>query len=71
MRFMMLLPAPPEVLEQVESRPSRDLVTDMRKYEDEMRRAGVLLLAEGLHPTSTGPRLKVIGAAEVLLAKTV
>jgi len=61
MRFMMLLPAPPEVLEQIGDRPDRELVTAMRKYNDEMRRAGVLLLAEGLHSTSKGFRIKVTG----------
>ena len=57
MRFMMLLPAPPDVLERIGNKPDPVVVTAMRKYNDEMRRAGVLLLAEGLHPTSKGARM--------------
>jgi hypothetical protein len=66
MRFMMLLPAPAEVLEQVGDRPDGELVSAMRTYHDEMRKAGVLLLAEGLHPTSKGVRIKVTGGKKVL-----
>jgi hypothetical protein len=66
MRFMMLLPAPAEVLEQVGKRPDFELVSAMRKYNDEMRKAGVLLLSEGLHPTSKGVRIKVTGGKKVL-----
>lgn len=57
MRFMMLLPAPVEALEQC-AVPDKDLVVAMRKYDDEMRRAGVLLMEAGLHPTSKGTRLR-------------
>src|SRR5215472_2615644 len=66
MRFMMLLPAPAEVLEQVGKRPDLELVSAMRKYNDEMRKAGVLLLAEGLHPSSKGVRIKVTAGRKVL-----
>ena len=66
MRFMMLLPAPADVLEQIGNKPDPVVVTAMRKYNDEMRRAGVLLLAEGLHPTSKGVRMKVIGQQKVV-----
>jgi len=38
--------------------PDKDLVVAMRKYDDEMRKAGVLLSAEGLHPTSKGVRVR-------------
>ena len=65
MRFMMLLPAPADVLEQIGNKPDPVVVTAMRKYNDEMRRAGVLLLAEGLHPTSMGARMKVIAGKKV------
>ncbi len=64
MRFMMLLPAPPHALEQ--GLPTKELVTAMRNYDDEMRKAGVLLIAEGLHPTSKGKRLRVSGGKPVV-----
>jgi hypothetical protein len=57
MRFAMLLPAPVEVLEQC-AIPDQDLVVAMRKFDDEMRKAGVLLMEAGLHPTSKGTRLR-------------
>ena len=66
MRFMMLLPAPADVLEQIGNKPDPVVVTAMRKYNDEMRRAGVLLLAEGLHPTSMGARMKVIAGKKIV-----
>lgn len=65
MRFMMLLPAPPEALEQ--GPPNLELVTAMRKYNEDMKNAGVLLAAEGLHPSSKGKRLRrVVGGKRVI-----
>jgi hypothetical protein len=57
MRFMMLLPAPTDALEK--GPPTKELVTAMRKFNADMTKAGVLLAAEGLHPTSKGMRLRV------------
>ncbi len=65
MRFMMLLPAPVDVLEKC-AVPDKDLVLAMHKYNDEMKRAGVLLSAEGLHPTSKGTRLRISGGKPVI-----
>jgi hypothetical protein len=64
MRFMMLLPAPPDALEQ--RPPNKELVMAMRKFNDDMRKAGVLLGAEGLHPSSKGTRLRVSGGKRVI-----
>jgi hypothetical protein len=65
MRFMMLLPAPAEVLEKC-AVPDKELVLAMHKYNDEMKKAGVLLGAEGLHPTSKGTRLRISGGKPVI-----
>ena len=65
MRFMMLLPAPVEALEQC-AVPDANLVTAMRKYDAELRKAGVLLSEEGLHPTSKGKRVKMSGGKPVV-----
>ncbi len=65
MRFMMLLPAPVDVLEKC-AIPDKDLVLAMRKYDDEMKKAGVLLSEEGLHPTSKGTRLRISGGKPVI-----
>jgi len=59
MRFMMLLPCPPEPLERLTAVPNKEIVTAMRKYNDEMKKAGIFLLGEGLHATSKGFRIKV------------
>jgi hypothetical protein len=66
MRFMMMLPAPPEVLEKIGNRPDREVVLAMRKYNDDMKKAGVLLLAEGLLPTSKGARVRAIAGKKVV-----
>lgn len=65
MRFMMSLPAPVEVQENFV--PTLELVTAMRKYSDDMRKAGVLLLAEGLHPSSKATRIKVSDGKRVFM----
>ncbi len=39
-------------------RPSEKLLADMGKYNEELAKAGVLLSAEGLHPSSKGARVK-------------
>lgn len=66
MRFMMMLPCPPEPLERLTEVPNKEIVTAMRKYNDEMKKAGVLILAEGLHATSKGFRLKVSGGRKIV-----
>jgi hypothetical protein len=38
--------------------PSRQLLTDMGKYMQEMCKAGILLAGEGLRPSSKGSRVK-------------
>lgn len=63
MRFMMSLPAPVELQENFT--PTLELVTAMRKYSDDMRKAGVLLIAEGLHPGSKATRIKVTNGKRV------
>jgi hypothetical protein len=64
MRFMMMLPAPVDVLENWQ--PTKEVVGAMRKFSDDMRKAGVLLSAEGLHPTSMGTRIRVSGGRRTL-----
>jgi hypothetical protein len=65
-RFMMLLPCPPQPLEKLASVPNREIVSTMRKYNDEMEKAGVLVLAEGLHATSKGYRMKVSAGKKIV-----
>ena len=65
MRFMMLLPAPAQALEKF-AIPSPNIVLPMRKFNADMAKAGVLLAAEGLHPTSKGTRIRVSGGKPVI-----
>jgi hypothetical protein len=65
MRFMMLLPASVDILEQC-AIPDKGLVVAMRKYDEEMRKAGVLLMEAGLHPTSKGVRLRRSGGKTII-----
>jgi hypothetical protein len=61
MRFMMLMipggyeSAPPDVM------PSAEAVQAMMKYNEELKKAGVLLALEGLHPPSSGARVSFKG----------
>ena len=66
MRFIMLLPCPPEPLEKLTAVPNKEIVSAMRKYNEEMTKAGVLVLAEGLHATSKGFRIKVSAGKKIV-----
>ena len=41
--------------------PSEQLLTDMGKYNEDLVNAGILLAADGLHPSSKGVRVKFSG----------
>jgi hypothetical protein len=41
--------------------PSKDILTKMGKYNEELAKAGVMLAGEGLHPSSKGARVKFSG----------
>ncbi len=42
--------------------PSEQLLTDMGNYNEELVKAGILLAADGLHPSSKGARVRFSGA---------
>jgi hypothetical protein len=65
MRFMMLLPAPVQALEKF-AVPNTEIVIAMRKFDADMAKAGVLLGAEGLHPSSKGTRIRVSGGKRIV-----
>jgi hypothetical protein len=60
---MVSLPAPVDVRETAQ--PSFGMVTAMRKYTDEMRKAGVLLFAEGFDPSSKATRIRISNGKRV------
>lgn len=58
MRFMVLVPASKE--SEAGVLPDAKLFAEMGKFNEALVKAGVLLAAEGLHPTSKGARIKFL-----------
>ncbi|GEM_PF-1976719 len=54
MRFMILVKADKNT--EAGMPPSEQLIAEMGKYNEELAKAGVLLAAEGLQPSSKGAR---------------
>jgi hypothetical protein len=42
--------------------PEKEIFTAMARYNEDLAKAGVLLVAEGLHPSSKGARVKFSGS---------
>lgn len=59
MRFMILVKANKE--SEAGVMPSERLLAEMGKFNEELVKAGVMLAAEGLHPTSKGARVRFSG----------
>jgi hypothetical protein len=47
--------------------PSEQLLADMGKFNEELVKAGVLLAAEGLHPSSKGKRVRFSGRTRTVI----
>ena len=65
MRFMVIVPAGNGSEEGV--LPDEKLLTEMNKFNEELVKAGVMLAAEGLHPSSKGARLKFSGGKTTVI----
>jgi hypothetical protein len=65
MRFMIVVKA--DKNSEAGIMPSKELLAEMGKYNEELARAGVLLAGEGLHPTSKGARVKFSGAQRTVI----
>ena len=59
MRFMLLVKASDETEAGV--MPSKQELTEMGKFNEELVKAGVMLAGEGLHPSSKGARVQFRG----------
>ncbi|GAA4438777.1 YciI family protein [Phytohabitans houttuyneae] len=61
MRFMLLLKGDPEAPEGADkdaiTQPPEEIISAMLKYNEDLAKAGVLLAAEGLYPSSAGARV--------------
>jgi hypothetical protein len=65
MRFMVMVPASEE--SEAGVLPDEKIFAEMGKFNEEMVKAGVLLAAEGLHPSSKGARLKFSGGKTTVI----
>jgi hypothetical protein len=65
MRFMIIVKASKE--SEAGAMPSQQLLTEMGKFNEELAKAGVLLAAEGLQPTSKGARVRFSGGKRTVI----
>lgn len=67
MRFMMImLPGDYDAGGAVSGIPFAEHLAEMGKYNEELRKAGVLLAVDGLHPPSAGARVSFPGRKPVV-----
>src|SRR5216684_979828 len=64
MRFMVIVKA--DNNSEAGVMPSTELLTAMGKFNEEMVKAGLMEVGEGLHPTSKGARIKYSGGHSTL-----
>jgi hypothetical protein len=65
MKFMVLVKANKD--SEAGVLPSREMLTAMGKFNEELVKAGVMLAGEGLHPSSKGARVKFAGATRTVI----
>jgi hypothetical protein len=65
MRFMVIVPTGNGSEEGV--LPDAGLIGAMQRYNEEMVKAGIMLAAEGLHPSSKGARVKFEGGRRTVI----
>jgi hypothetical protein len=65
MRFMVMVKANKDTEAGV--LPSKELLTEMGKYNEELAKAGVLLAGEGLQPSSKGARVQFSGSKRTVV----
>ena len=59
MRFMVIVKA--DKNSEAGVLPSRELLTEMGKFNEELAKAGIMLAGEGLQPSSKGSRVRFSG----------
>src|SRR5215813_10292308 len=65
MRFMMIVKASQD--SEAGVMPSEEMLDTMGKYNEELMKAGVLLDASGLKPTSAGARIRYEGKKRTVI----
>ncbi|HET7293592.1 MAG TPA: YciI family protein [Vicinamibacteria bacterium] len=67
MRFMIVVKATKESEAGVMPKPDDPLMARMAQYHEELAKAGALLDASGLHPTSKGWRVRYSGGRRTVI----
>ncbi len=65
MRFMIIVKATKD--SEAGVMPSEQLLSEMGKFNEELVKAGALLAADGLHPSSKGARVRFSGAKRTVI----
>lgn len=65
MRFMVMVKANQD--SEAGALPSEEMLTEMGRYNEELVKAGVLLAAEGLQPSSKGARVRFSGTQRTVI----
>ena len=65
MRFMIIVKATTD--SEAGVMPSKQLLTDMGTFNEELVKAGVMLAGEGLHPSSKGARVRFSGGKRTVI----
>ena len=65
MRVMVIVKASKE--SEAGQMPSEQLLTEMGKFNEQLANAGVMLAADGLHPSSRGKRVRFSGAQRTVI----
>src|SRR5262245_6754385 len=65
MRFMVMVKGNEE--SEAGVLPSEEIIAAMGRYNEELAKAGVLLAAEGLHPSAKGARVAFTGAKRTVI----
>ena len=65
MRFMVIVKANAE--SEAGEMPTKEMLTEMGNYNEELVKAGVMQAGEGLHPSSKGTRVKFDGAKRTVI----
>lgn len=66
MRFMVLVKA--NKYSEAGVMPGGEILDAMTKYNEELAKAGVMLAAEGLHPSAKGVRVKFSGEEKTVIS---
>src|SRR5512139_480369 len=65
MKFMILVKATKE--SEAGVMPGKDAFAEMGRYNEELAKAGILLAADGLHPSSDGVRVRFSGSERTVI----